>query len=131
MISDVASKGAIAKLGFREGDQIVSVAGQRITTEQDFVTYRFDEQYRNDRIKVIVLRDGREEVVMVQPTVFVEELSYVDNDPLENFGVVIDDRNTDQIVVWRVIPRSPAYYAGIPRGDVLGFLWQHPLRQRR
>lgn len=119
VISDVASKGAIANLGFQEGDRIVSVGGQKVTSETDFVTYLFDEQYRNDRVKVVVLRDGKEQVIMVQPALLIDELSYIDNDPLENFGVVVDDRVNDRIVVWKVVPRSPAYYAGIRAGDVL------------
>ena len=119
VISDVASKGAIAKLGFRAGDRIVSVAGHKVTREDDFITYLFDEEYRNERIKVIVIRDGREEVIFVEPAIFVEELSYVENDPLENFGIIVDDRYDDRIVVWRVVPRSPAYYAGIRAGDVI------------
>lgn len=127
VVTDVATKGAIAKLGFHEGDRIVSVNGQKVTRENDFVTMLFDDQYRNDRIKVIVIRDGREEVVLVEPAVLVEELSYVEQNPLENFGVVVDDRYDDRIVVWRVVPRSPAYYAGIRQGDVIVSLANRPL----
>lgn len=119
VVADVATKGAIAKLGFREGDRIVTVNGQKITRESDFVTLLFAEQQRNDKIKVVVIRDGREEVIIVEPALFVEELSYVEHDPLETFGIVVDDRYTDRIVVWRVVTRSPAYYAGIRQGDVI------------
>lgn len=119
VIADVATRGAIAKLGFREGDRIVSVNGQRITAEADFVTYLLADEVRNERVKVIILRDGREETITVEPAIIVDELAYVDNDPLENFGVIVDDRHTDRIVVWRVVPRSPAYYSGIRAGDVL------------
>ena len=119
VISDVATRGAIAKLGFREGDRIVSVNGQKITREDDFVTYLFADDARTQRIKVIVIRDGQEQVVYVEPAIFVEELSYVEHDPLETFGVIIDDRYTDRIVVLRVVPRSPAYYAGLRAGDTI------------
>jgi hypothetical protein len=119
IIADVATRGAVAKLGFREGDRIVSVNGQRITAEADFVRYLLADDVRNDRVKVIIIRDGREEVVMVEPAVIIDEIAYVDNDPLENFGIIVDDRYTDRIVVWRVVPRSPAFYAGIRAGDVL------------
>lgn len=119
VIADVATRGAIAKLGFREGDRIVSINGRKVTREDDFVTYLFADDVRNEKIKVIVIRDGREEVIIVEPAVFVEELSYVENDPLEHFGVIVDDRYNDRIVVWRVVPRSPAYYAGIRAGDVI------------
>jgi C-terminal processing protease CtpA/Prc len=119
VIADVATRGAVAKLGFREGDRIVSVNGQRITAEADFVRYLLADDVRNDRVKVIIIRDGREEVVMVEPAVIIDEIAYVENDPLENFGIIVDDRYTDRIVVWRVVPRSPAFYAGIRAGDVL------------
>lgn len=127
VIADVATKGAIAKLGFREGDRVISVNGQKVLRENDFVTYLFDEQYRNDKVKVVVMRDGREEVIIVEPALFVEELSYVEHDPLESFGIIADDRYNDRIVVWRVIPRSPAYYAGIRQGDVIVSLGNRPL----
>jgi S1-C subfamily serine protease len=119
IISDVAASGRIAKLGFREGDQIVSINGQRVVRERDFVTYLFADDVRDDRVKVIVLRDGREQVVFVEPAIFIEEMQVVHQDPLEDFGVVIDDRVQDRIVVWKVIPRTPAYYAGIRAGDVI------------
>ncbi|WP_425618912.1 PDZ domain-containing protein [Anatilimnocola sp. NA78] len=119
VISDVSTRGAIAKFGFREGDRIVSVNGRRVATEADFVTYLFAEDVRDQDVKVIVVRDGREEVIVIQPVVFIDEVAYVDNDPLENFGIVLDDRHTDRVVVWRVLPRSPAYYSGIRAGDVI------------
>jgi C-terminal processing protease CtpA/Prc len=127
VVSGVATKGAIAKLGLREGDQIVSVNGQRVTRENDFVSLLLDEKHRRDQVKVVVLRDGREEVVVVEPMVLIDELSYVENDPLENFGIIADDRYNDRIVVWRVIPRSPAYYSGIRAGDVIVSLGNRPL----
>ena len=119
VISDIASTGPIARLGFRADDRIVSVNGERVTTERDFIRYLYADDVRTQRVKVIVLRDGREEVIFVEPTVFVDSYSTVQTDPLEEFGVILDDRVTDQLVVWRVIPRTPAYYAGIRAGDVL------------
>ena len=118
-IADIASKGAISKLGFREGDVLVSVNGQKVSREADFMEYLFADNRPNNRVKVIVLRDGREETINVEPTVFVEEYSYVDNDPLENFGLVLDDRYADRVVVWRVLPQTPAYYSGIRAGDAI------------
>jgi len=131
VISDIASQGAIAKLGFREGDRIVSVNGQRVSRDNDFIQYLFADNVRNDRVKVVVLRDNQEEVVYVQPNVLVDEYSNVQSDPLEEFGVVVDDRYDDRIVVWKVIPRSPAYYAGIRAGDVLVTFRGQPLASRQ
>jgi S1-C subfamily serine protease len=119
VIRDVASSGPITRLGFREGDVIVSVNGQRVSRERDFVTYLFAEDVREERVKVIVLRDDREEVIWVEPTVFIEEVHVAHHDPLEEFGIIVDDRYDDQVVVLKVFPRSPAYYAGIRAGDVI------------
>jgi S1-C subfamily serine protease len=119
VISDVATTGAIARVGFREGDQIVSVNGTRVASETDFVRYLFADDVRDTRVRVVVLRGGREEVIFVQPSVLIEEMYVVHEDPLEEFGIVLDDRYTDRIVVWKVLPRTPAFYAGFRSGDVI------------
>jgi S1-C subfamily serine protease len=119
VISDVATTGAIARVGFREGDTIVSVNGTRVSSEADFVRYVFADDVRNTRVRVVVLRGGREEVVFVEPAVLIEEMYVEHHDPLEEFGLVLDDRYTDRIVVWKVLPRTPAFYAGFRSGDVI------------
>ena len=116
VISDVSTKGPIAKLGFKEGDRIVSVNGKRVSREADFID---DLLSNNRRVDVIVTRDGREATIQVDPTLLVEDYGATEVDPLEQLGIVVDDRYNDRIVVWRVIPRSPAYYSGIRSGDVL------------
>jgi len=116
-ISDVGSKGAIAKLGFKEGDRIVSVNDHKVTQERDFIRTLFADDIRNKNVNVVVMRGGKEQVIQVQPSVLVDEYAHVDNDPLEHFGIVLDDRQTNRIVVWKVLPRTPAYYAGIRAGD--------------
>jgi C-terminal processing protease CtpA/Prc len=128
VISDVDTKGPIAKFGFHEGDRIVSVHGHRVTSEADFIRFLLHSDV--DRVKVIVIRDGHEETIIVDPAVFVEEREYADVDPLERFGIILDDRYDDRIVVWRVIPRSPAYYAGFRPGDVIITFGDHPYRSR-
>jgi S1-C subfamily serine protease len=128
VISDVSSRGPIAKLGFREGDRIVSVNGHRVTREDDFIRYLLHSDSR--RVTVIVLRDNREETIYVEPVVLTNEYESADVDPLERFGLIVDDRYDDRIVVWRVISRSPAYYAGFRPGDVIVKFGDHPYRTR-
>jgi S1-C subfamily serine protease len=128
VISDVSSRGAIAKLGFHEGDRIVSVNGHRVTREDEFIRFLLHSDV--DRVKVIVVRDGREETIIVEPAVLTHEYEYADVDPLEQFGIIVDDRYDDRIVVWRVIPRSPAYYAGFRPGDVIVTFGDHRYRTR-
>ena len=91
-----------------------------MTSETDFVQTLFNDQWRNDRVEVVVTRYGRQQVILVEPAVLIQDYSTVQTvDPLESYGLVLDDRYPDYIVVWRVIPRSPAFYAGIHPGDVI------------
>jgi hypothetical protein len=128
VISDVSSHGPIARLGFREGDRIVSVNGHRVSGEPEFITYLLSGN--EDRVAVIVTRDGHEQTIYVEPAQFTEEYGTTQVEPLEQFGVVLDDRYDDRIMVWRVIPRSPAYYAGIREGDVISTFGGRPYKTR-
>lgn len=119
VISDVATTGAITRLGFREGDRIVSVNGQPIAREADFINYLFADDIRDQQVRVIVNRAGREEVIMVQPAALVREITTIQHSPLEELGIILDDRYDDKALVWRVTRRSPAYYGGVRSGDVI------------
>jgi type II secretory pathway component PulC len=117
VIADIAGDGAIAKVGFREGDRIVSVNDQRVASEAEFLRFLRDDTLRDQRVKVIVFRGGREQIVYIQPALIYREA--VAFDPLWQYGLVIDERYNDRIVVMRVYPRTPAYYAGLRAGDVI------------
>jgi C-terminal processing protease CtpA/Prc len=128
VISDVSNRGPIAKLGFHEGDRIVSVNGKRVNSESEFMRFVFHSNV--NRVPVVIVRDGREETIYIEPAVFTEDYNTVEVNPLERFGIILDDRYDDRIVVWRVIPRSPAYYAGFRPGDVIATFSGHPYRTR-
>lgn len=117
VVTDVATSGAISKLGLREGDRILTVAGHRVTAPLDFMEYLFAEDLRDQQVELVVARSGREYQVNVTPNALIDDYHHVDVDPFENFGVVLDDRYDDRYVVWRVLPQSPAYYAGLRAGD--------------
>jgi membrane-associated protease RseP (regulator of RpoE activity) len=93
---------------------IVSVNGHRLERADDFDRFIFAAN-TTDRIAVVVFRDGREEVVYLEPTIFYADESYVDD--FAYFGVVFDDRYPDRLIVVRVYPDSPAFLAGIRVGD--------------
>jgi hypothetical protein len=118
IINDIGT-GAISRLGFREGDRIYSINGVRVDSEAAFVRTLFDPRWRDQRVNVIIYRHGRPWTVYIQPSLFVQEYNTVAYDPLDDWGLVLDDRYDDYVVVWRVRPRSPAFYAGLRAGDVI------------
>jgi len=97
---------------------ILSVNGHALRSGDDFERWVYDGP-RNERVKVIVWRGGREEVVWLEPSVlYVEdEPSYADD--YRYFGVDLDDRYNDRIVVRKVYPDTPAYASGLREGDVI------------
>lgn len=126
IISDIGTEGPIARLGFQEGDRIVSVGGQRITRQADFTRFLFSSNAQG-RVPVIVFRDGREQTIYMEPQVFLTHANSYQSDPLERFGIILDDRVQDQVVVWRVMPRSPAFFAGIRGGDLIVSFNKQPI----
>jgi C-terminal processing protease CtpA/Prc len=131
VISDLSSTGLIGNVGFRNGDRIVSVNGRAVNQDADFIQFLFADEVRNDRVKVMIVRDGAENVVFVEPARLTAGFRYVENDPLAYIGIVLDERHDDRVVVWKVIPQSPAHYAGIRAGDVVTMLQGTPVGSRR
>jgi hypothetical protein len=121
IVDDVRANAIARTIGLRPNDRIVSVEDYRVTSEDQFVRYLFDEDWRYDRVTVTVIRDGREVPIYVQPVQLIERLIVVqdDYDPLYTFGVVLDDRYDDELIVRRVLPNTVAYRAGLRQGDVI------------
>ena len=117
VIADVSAQGAIAKVGFQEGDRIISVNDQKVSSEAEFMTFLRADDLRDQRVKVVVFRGGREQILYITPAVIYREA--VVYDPLWRYGIVLDDRYPDRVVILRVYPRTPAYYAGLRAGDVV------------
>ena len=113
-VNNLTANSALVKAGLRAGDIIVSVNGHRLQRDEDFDRFVF-EVGDVDRITVVVFRDGREEIVYLEPTIFYADDS--DADDFAYFGVVLDDRYPDRLIVLRVYPDSPAFIAGLREGD--------------
>ena len=126
IIADVAANTALSAVGFREGDRIVSIGGQTVTSEADFVRYLTGTNLRG-RTNVVVMRDGQQHTLYVQPEFLNQRMTTMQVEPLEVFGIIPDDRYNDRVVVWRVIPRSPAFYSGIRPGDVITSFANRPI----
>jgi S1-C subfamily serine protease len=119
VIADIATTGPIAQLGFEEGDRILEVNRVKVTRETDFIKLLFATKERDGRVEVLIVRKNKEMVIPVEPALLIEHYVVVRHDPMEQLGLVVDDRYDDRVLVWKVVPRSPAFYAGIKPGDVI------------
>lgn len=117
IVADVATSGAITKAGFQEGDRILAVSDDKVSTEVEFIQSVFAEPARLRTVKVLVSREGKEFVVVLSPFRLIEELLAASPETLESLGIVLDERQPKKVVLERVFPRSPAFYAGLRRGD--------------
>ena len=123
-ITDVGNSGAISQSGLKEGDEIVSVNGQAVSTERDFVDQMFADHESNRPAQVVIRRNGQQQTLAIQTKPFVEEHQKND-DRLHDFGLILDQNDPNHVKVQAVIPRSPAFYAGVRSGDqITGFSGQ-------
>jgi C-terminal processing protease CtpA/Prc len=119
MITDVAGRGAIAQTGLKEGDEIVSVNGQAVNSERDFVNHLFAEGNRNQPAKVVINRNGQEQTITINPQPFVAEHLAASDNRLQDFGLILDESDPAHVKIQAVLPRSPAFYAGMRSGDLI------------
>jgi membrane-associated protease RseP (regulator of RpoE activity) len=119
VISDVTSQGAFAQAGFRENDRIVSINGQPVNNEAQFV-HMLWRPGSDQMASVVVLRNGQQHTLIVSPTAVMQGVVPVD--PFYQAGLILDPNRTDQLVVQQVFPRTPAFYAGLRPGDVISGL---------
>jgi len=123
-VSDLNSRGAIASSGLKEGDEILSVNGQPVSSERDFVDKLFAKQESGQPVQVKIRRSGQEQMISIQPKVFVDE-HLANDDRLHEYGIILDENSPDHPRVKAVVPQSAAFYAGVRSGDqITGFRGQ-------
>jgi C-terminal processing protease CtpA/Prc len=123
-VADIAGRGAISQTGLKDGDEIVSVNGQKVTSERDFIDQMFKDPTSTKPVEVVVNRNGQQQTVSLQPKLFVDEHLANDN-RLHEYGILLDENDPNHVTVQAIVPRSPAFYAGMRRGDrITGFRGQ-------
>jgi predicted metalloprotease with PDZ domain len=118
-ITNIEKNSVFVDSGFRSDDVILSVNGQNVTRQADFMTYLFNPGVTG-RVPVIVLRDGVRETVYLRPTTIIRDYERVvvdDRNPIREFGLVLDGRNDGRLIVDRVLRDSRADHAGIKVDD--------------
>jgi len=120
VVSDLRNKGIAARAGFRDGDVIETIGDHRIRSRDDFLRYIYPGRSHRDYVEVIVLRDGEEQTVRVDPQMIYDEVFTSSSGSGQAWlGVVFDERYRRAAVIARVIEGSPAERAGIRPGDVV------------
>ncbi len=113
-IADLATNSFAYRSGFRQGDYVVSINGHPVSGPADFERYAYTDDV-DGRAKVVVWRAGREQVVYLEPSVLFADAAPAND--LDYFGVALDDRYPDRVIIRNVLPNSPAYVAGLRNGD--------------
>jgi len=126
VVSNIAANSAFATAGLRAGDQLVSFNGQPITNQQQFYQYLSGPNLGTRPAQFIVLRNGQQVPLTIQPQALAQYQVPV-NDPLHQYGLLLDNQNPNQVVVQQVYPNTPAYTAGIRQGDIITGLGGQPI----
>ncbi len=120
-VADISGRGAISQSGLKEGDEIISINGQMVNSEREFVDRLFAEPESDKPAAVVIKREGKQMTISVKTKAFVEEHLASDS-KLQDFGLILDESDQNRVKVQAVIPRSPAFYAGVRSGDqITGF----------
>ena len=123
IVNDIYRTSVLRRYGFRQGDVIVSINGNPVRSQDDFIEYIVVEDV--DRVPVVVMRDGQEETLYVVTEELYATDSGVDvradyqSSSAAYLGVSLDRSYQQGARVSQVTPGSPAEEAGIERGDVI------------
>jgi C-terminal processing protease CtpA/Prc len=124
VIARINPRSLAADSDLREGDQILSIDGRRVTSPAQFRGFAI---VRSGRVPIVIWRDGERRTVYWSgderygSRTKERERTYRDEGDQEDafLGVVFDARYDDAAVIQQVYPNSPAQRAGVRPGDTI------------
>ena len=117
IVDHLLADGPFAAAGLREGDRIVSVDGTPIDNEPQFVRRVMKSSSGDHVIRLVAFRGGEQQTISLQARNVWQ--GAVAADPFYEAGFLVDERNRDAVVITRVFPLTPAFYAGLREGDTI------------
>lgn len=123
VIADVSADGEFAQAGFRASDRILSINGQPVRGEAQFVQRLTSPSLADQLSTIVIERNGERRSLSLKPS-----LSRAAGlDELHQAGLLLDSRNPSQMVVERVLPGTAAFAAGLQAGDTITTLNGQPV----
>lgn len=120
LVSEVVKGSPAEKAGIKRGDVIVEFEGKKVKSYRDLPLMVSLEPV-GKKVKVKVIRDGKERISTVKLAKIpeeVEEVKEAERGKLEEFGIVVKETE-EGIKVVDVEPGSPAAFAELQRGDII------------
>ncbi len=116
VVDGLLEDGPFARAGLSEGDRIVSVDGRAIDSEPQFVRGVMKSSNGDHLVHLVVARRNAQQQTISLKTRDVWK-AVVAPDPFYQAGMLVDDR--DGVVVLRIFPLTPSFYAGLRQGDII------------
>lgn len=117
VVDRLLDDGPFAVAGLREADGIVSVDGRPIQSEPQFVRAIMSPPNGDHVINVVVARSGQEKTLSLKARDVWQGV--VAADQFYQAGFLVDERHRDAVIVLRVFPLTPAFYAGLRQADTI------------
>lgn len=129
LVGDVVKGSPADKIGIKRGDVIIEFAGKKIKSFEDLPKLVASTK-PDTKVKMVVIRDGGRKEFTVTIGILKEEKEVVEAKAEENMGLSVQNitpeiaqqlnlDTTNGVVVTDVNPSSPAYAAGVRRGQVI------------
>ena len=127
IVDHLLDDGPFASNGLREGDLIVSVDGRPIDSEPQFVRSMMSSSNGSHVFNLVATRGGQQQTISLKTREVWKgavaadpfyQAGFLVDEPVEDKSVE-DKRDRDGVVVARVFPLTPAFYAGLRQGDTI------------